>query len=71
MKFIKRKTGNIWGSKRNNEESVPRCFKCNSKKHLKADCPMLKKEARKGKEVGKGKNKDAGMIATWGQSDTE
>ena len=38
---------------------------------MKAYCPILAKEAEKGKEVKKYKEKDAGMCATWGESDAE
>ena len=75
VKFNKRTTGNVYGTKSNSknkeEGSVPRCFKCNSKKHMKAYCPILAKEAEKGKEVKKYKENDAGMFATWGESDAE
>ena len=43
--------------------SVPRCYKCNEKGHLKADCPQLKNEKN---ALDKGKMTfNRGMLATW------
>ena len=74
LKFNKRKTGNPFGNKKfykdKKDESIPRCFRCNSKKHLKADCPLMKNESGKQKEVAKYKDKEANY-ATWGESDAE
>ena len=73
MKFNKKGTGNIYGAtsnpKGNDKDHVPRCFKCNSKKHMKAYCPVLAKEAEMRENVKK-PNASAG-IATWGESDAE
>ena len=75
IKFNKKGTGNIYGatsnSKGKEKDTVPRCFKCNSKKHMKAYCPVLAKEAEKREDVKKHKDKDASMFATWGESDAE
>ena len=76
-KFLKnnfRKTGNAWENAKYNKEggdsSVPRCFKCNEKGHLKADCPTSKDS--KGKELEKGKHSfNKGMLATWDDDDVE
>ena len=59
LKFNKRKTGTPFGNKKFYKESkkegtVPRCFRCNSKMHLKADCPIYKSEMGKMKEVARG-----------------
>ena len=43
LKFNKRKTGSPFGNKKfykeKKDDSIPRCFRCNSKRHLNADCP--------------------------------
>ena len=59
-KFLKnnyKKTGNAWGNLKYNKESgdgsVPHCFKCNEKRHLKAVCPQLKNDKL---QAGKGKH---------------
>ena len=74
LKFNKRKTGTEFGNKKfykeKKKETVPRCFRCNSKKHLKADCPVYKSESGKQKEVVNFKDKEA-HYATWGESDAE
>ena len=74
LKFNKRKTGTAFGNKKfykeKKDETVPRCFRCNSKKHLKADCPIWKSESGKKKEVVNFKDKEA-HYATWGESDAE
>ena len=70
LKFNKRKTGIAFGNKKfykeKKEGTVPRCFRCDSKKHLKADCPIHKSEMGKMKEVAK-----EAHYATWGESDAE
>ena len=70
LKFNKRKTGTAYGNKKYYKEkkdgTVPRCFRCDSKKHLKADCPIYKSEMGKMKEVAK-----EAHYATWGESDAE
>ena len=74
LKFNKRKTGSPFGNKKfykeKKDDTTPRCFRCNSKRHLKADCPMMKSESGKQKEVAKYKDKEA-HYATWGESDAE
>ena len=70
LKFNKRKTGSAFGNKKfykeKKDETVLRCFRCNSKKHLNADCPIYKSEMGKMKEVAKEEH-----YATWGESDAE
>ena len=66
-KFLKnnyRKHGNAWGNlnKGGGEAYVPRCFKCNEKGHLKADCPQLKAELM---QLDRGKRTfNRGMLVT-------
>ena len=68
----KKFSGNVLGSRKKGEESsTPRCYKCNSKEHLKPDCPLLKKD--KDKYKGNKEKSLASKIfyATWGESDAE
>ena len=45
-----------------------RCFHCDEKGHYKANCPQLKNEKGKGKELEKSKHS---YKATWGHSEDE
>ena len=70
-KFLKnnyRKHGNAWGNTSKGggggggDGFVPRCYKCNEKGHLKADCHQLKAEMN---QLDKGKRTfNRGMLAT-------
>ena len=58
--------GNVLGSRKKGEDSsIPRCYRCNSKDHLKPDCPLMKKD-----KGNKEKDKQV-LYATWGESDAE
>ena len=75
LKFNKCKTGSPFGSKKSSIKirrmtQFQDASDVNSKKHLKADCPLLKSESGKQKEVAKFKDKEA-HYATWGESDAE
>ena len=75
LKNNKRKTGNAWGNKKmfdGGDSHVVRCFRCNEKGHIKAECPLLKNEKNKGKEAEKPRRSfNRGMCATWGHSEEE
>ena len=73
LKYNKRTTGSPWGNKRMKDgEEIVRCFHCDEKGHYKANCPHLKNEKGKGKEVDKGKQYyKHGNKAEWGHSEDE
>ena len=71
LKNNKARTGTVWGNhKPDGDSSAPRCFRCNAIGHMKAECPLMKNEKQKGKEVAQpARSFQRGMLATFGAED--
>ena len=73
LKNNKARTGTVWGShKPDSDSTAPRCFRCNATGHMKVDCPLMKMDKQKGKEVAQpARSFQRGMLATFGAEDAD